>query len=128
MNIEFHYYMTYLVAARAGLGPEDAHILAYSSQYTDDNTVRFEVDEGKASSYRNYITQTVNILKPKRKLLEVSSMYDFEKRFRYIQDRIIVGLCSLPILLIILLIKHKEKWIKRFGNTAVKPTVEDDKL
>jgi hypothetical protein len=77
MNIEFHYYMTYLVAARAGLGTEDAQILAYSSQYTDDNTVRFEVNEGKASSYRNYITQTVNILKPKRNLLRIYPIFHF---------------------------------------------------
>ena len=44
---------------------------------TDDNTVRFEVDEGKASSYRNYITQTVNILKPKRKLLRIYPIFHF---------------------------------------------------
>jgi hypothetical protein len=43
MNIDFHYYLTYLLAERAGFdrkiksGETEAEIIAYSSQYVDDN-------------------------------------------------------------------------------------------
>jgi hypothetical protein len=37
MDVEFHYYMTYLVAAKAGFGSDDAFKIAYTSQYVDDN-------------------------------------------------------------------------------------------
>jgi len=32
MDCEFHYYITYIVAQRAGFNPEDSYIIAYSSQ------------------------------------------------------------------------------------------------
>jgi hypothetical protein len=38
MDIEFHYHMTYIIARRAGFSPNDSYVIAYSSQYTDDNT------------------------------------------------------------------------------------------
>ena len=37
MDKEFHFYITYIVAQKAGFGPEDSYRIAYSSQYTDDN-------------------------------------------------------------------------------------------
>ncbi|MCG8358930.1 MAG: hypothetical protein MI920_25470 [Kiloniellales bacterium] len=77
MDIEFHYYMTYLIAAKGGLGVDDAKIVAYASQYIDDNDIIFEVDKGKASAYRNYISQTMNILKPKAKLLRIYPIFHF---------------------------------------------------
>ena len=45
MNIEFHYHITRLIAARAGFPPEDADIIAFSSQYVDDNSMIFEIDK-----------------------------------------------------------------------------------
>jgi len=77
MDIEFHYYITYLIAARAGFGPEDAFIIAYSSQYTDDNDIIFTVDKEKPTVYKNYISQTLNILKPKRKLFRIYPVFHF---------------------------------------------------
>ncbi len=67
MDIEFHYYITYLIAAKAGFGFDDAYKIAYASQYVDDNDMILEIDKGKGSAYRNYISQTMNILKPKNK-------------------------------------------------------------
>ena len=66
MDIEFHYYITYLIATRAGIPPEKARILAYSSQYVDDNDWDFTVNRGTDSEYSNAISQTDNLLKPKR--------------------------------------------------------------
>ncbi len=77
MNVEFHYYMTYLIATKAGFDPNDSIVLAYSSQFTDDNDIVFEVDKGKGSAYRNYISQTMNILKPKAKLLRIYPIFHF---------------------------------------------------
>lgn len=77
MDIEFHYYMTYLIATKAGLGTDDARIVAHSSQFIDDNDIVFEVDKGKASAYRNYISQTMNILKPKMQLLRIYPIFHF---------------------------------------------------
>ncbi|MFQ5478757.1 MAG: DUF6765 family protein [Candidatus Binatia bacterium] len=77
MDIEFHYYMTYLIAARAGMGPEDAYTVAYSSQYVDDNDTVFAIDKGGAQAYGNYISQTMNILKPKAKLFRIYPLFHF---------------------------------------------------
>ena len=77
MDIEFHYYMTYLTSAYAGLEPKDALTLAYASQYVDDNDIVCEVDKGKGSSYRNYISQTMNILKPKDTLFRIYPLFHF---------------------------------------------------
>jgi hypothetical protein len=38
MDIEFHYYMTYITALRAGFRVDDAYTIAYSSQYDDNDT------------------------------------------------------------------------------------------
>ena len=36
MQIDFHFYTIYALARAAGFKPDDAHIIAYSSQHTDD--------------------------------------------------------------------------------------------
>lgn len=77
MNIEFHYYITWLIAVRAGLPPEDAGIVAYSSQYTDDNDMIFRIDKDLPTAYGNYISQTMNILKPKAKLFRIYPLFHF---------------------------------------------------
>ena len=77
MDIEFHYYMTYLIATKSGMDPNSARILAHSSQFIDDNDIVFEVDKGKGSAYRNYISQTMNILKPKQELLRIYPIFHF---------------------------------------------------
>ncbi|MCP4655375.1 MAG: hypothetical protein GY856_08145 [bacterium] len=77
MDIEFHYHMTYLIAAKAGFGPDDAQIIAQASQYTDDNDTIFEVDKGKETAYQNFISQTMNILKPRAKLFRIYPIFHF---------------------------------------------------
>lgn len=77
MDIEFHYYITYLIAAKAGFGAKDAYLLAYSSQYVDDNDMVFEISTDTSHSYQNYISQTMNILKPKLKLFRIYPIFHF---------------------------------------------------
>ena len=77
MDIEFHYYMTYLTATRAGLIPTNAETLAYSSQYVDENNRSLQINRGQPNEYKNYITQTMNILKPTDVLMRIYPIFHF---------------------------------------------------
>ncbi len=77
MDIEFHYYITYLVARRAGFPPDDAYLIGYASQYTDDNNALYDISEGTADAYTNDISQTLNILKPRRDLMRIYPAFHF---------------------------------------------------
>ena len=58
MNIEFHYYVTYLLALKAGFDKIASYKIAYSSQFVDDNkTVVSVVDEKMCPIYRGTPTQ-----------------------------------------------------------------------
>ncbi len=46
MNIEFHYYIIYFLANRAGFSDEEAYTIAYSSQFVDDNIIIYEIQTG----------------------------------------------------------------------------------
>ncbi len=77
MDIEFHYYMTYIIARRAGFKSDDAYIIAYSSQYTDDNTEHLYISRDTPDAYESYISQTVNILKPQKELMRIYPVFHF---------------------------------------------------
>jgi len=77
VDSEFHYYMTYLIAVKAGFRPKDARIIAYASQYVDDNTIAYEVNRGESEYYTNYISQTAAITKPRNELLRVYLVFHF---------------------------------------------------
>ena len=101
MDFEFHYYMTYLIAARAGFDPDNARLLAHSSQFIDDNDMVFEIDKGKSSAYGNYISQTMNILKPKRELFRIYPLFHFipgdpKARTAWRKDGKMHWLCTTP--------------------------------
>ena len=64
MDIEFHYYMTYLIAVRAGFAPDAALIVAKSAQEIDDNHIPITVSAGTAEAYLSTVSQTMNILRP----------------------------------------------------------------
>ncbi len=65
MDIEFHYYMTYLIAARAGFPPAEAAIVAQAAQEIDDNHIPIDVSRGSPYAYESTISQTMDILHPK---------------------------------------------------------------
>ena len=77
MKIEFHYYITHLIAARAGFRGNDLRILAYASQFTDDNDKVYVVNKHQANRYQNRISQTLNPLKGHRARLEVYPLFHF---------------------------------------------------
>lgn len=76
MDIEFHYFMTHLVALRAGFKPGDAITIAYASQYTDDNQTPYKI-EGGDIPYENLISQTEDITKPQEERLSIYPIFHF---------------------------------------------------
>jgi hypothetical protein len=77
MDIEFHYYMTYLIAARAGFAPAAAQTIAHAAQSVDDNHIRYRITGAPDGDYFNYISQTMDILKPARQLLRIYPIFHF---------------------------------------------------
>lgn len=77
MDIEFHYHITYIIARTAGFLPEEASIIATSSQYTDDNNEVYIINEGRPDAYSNYISQTMNIFKPQKELMNIYPVFHF---------------------------------------------------
>ncbi|KAF0123133.1 MAG: cytoplasmic protein [bacterium] len=78
MDIEFHYFLTGLIAYRAGFNTDDARIIAYASQYVDENDLCLEIeDRSKGEKYFNYISQTMDILKPKNELMRIYPIFHF---------------------------------------------------
>jgi hypothetical protein len=77
MDIEFHYYITFIIARRAGFKPEEARIIAYSSQYTDDNDMIHTIHKGQPDEYSNYISQTMDITKPQKELMRIYPVFHF---------------------------------------------------
>lgn len=77
MNIEFHYYITYILARKAGLSAGDSAVIAYASQYTDDNTYHYCVNFAKRNQYLTPITQTMDITKPTEKRRAIYPLFHF---------------------------------------------------
>lgn len=73
MDIEFHYYVNYILALRAGLLPDVAHKIAYSAQYVDDNTEhRTVLKKQNLTQYTHIITQSLN---PTLSVKDIISIY-----------------------------------------------------
>lgn len=79
MDIEFHYWITGLVARKAGFSEEEARTIAYASQFTDDNDRILEVQDrsGKDEPYKNFISQTMNIFRPMHRLMHIYPVFHF---------------------------------------------------
>ncbi len=78
MDIEFHYWVTGLVARMAGFREEEARTIAYASQFTDDNDRELEIeDRSTGETYRNYISQTLDITKPMERRLHIYPVFHF---------------------------------------------------
>ncbi|MFT5701283.1 MAG: hypothetical protein ACI8ZB_004174 [Desulforhopalus sp.] len=78
MDTEFHYYITGIIAHAAGFTQKDASVIAWSSEFTDENDQVIRVqNRSNDEIYENYISQTMNILKPKRKLMRIYPVFHF---------------------------------------------------
>jgi hypothetical protein len=78
MDIEFHYWITGILAKEAGFTEEESKTIAYSAQFVDENDVSVSVkDKSTGEKYMNFISQTMNILKPKSELMRVYPIFHF---------------------------------------------------
>lgn len=77
MDKEFHFYVVYILAREAGFDEGDCHTIAYSSQYVDDNTIGLTLNQGTPNEYRNLISQTMDIFKPKNRLIRIYFSFHF---------------------------------------------------
>ncbi len=77
MNVEFHYYILKYIAVNSGFSNEDAEIIAYSSQLVDDNNKQYKIKINDDNYFSNYISQTMNILKPEKKLERIYLLFHF---------------------------------------------------
>ena len=77
MEIEFHYFITKGIALRADFNDEQAEIIAHASQLTDDNVRQYCINQGKTDEFKNYISFTYNILKPRKTLSHIYPIFHF---------------------------------------------------
>jgi len=58
MDMEYHYYITYLIAMKSGFEIHEAHTIAYSSQFVDDNCYEYVICSANdsQSGYKNSIS------------------------------------------------------------------------
>jgi len=80
MNKEFHYWITGIIANHAGFKQDESKIIAYSSQFVDDNDDNISVYDDEfavTTSYTNHISQTMNFLLPRTDLMEIYPIFHF---------------------------------------------------
>jgi len=77
MDIEFHYYITFILCRKAGYSRDEAHTIAYSSQYTDDNKNHYYVNYPDGGHFLNEISQTMDITKPSPKRQKIYPLFHF---------------------------------------------------
>jgi hypothetical protein len=78
MDREFHYNITGIIAKRAGFNDEDAVTIAHACQLVDDNDALCKIrDTNTNADYEVYISQTMDILKPKRELMRIYPIFHF---------------------------------------------------
>ncbi|OGU02174.1 MAG: hypothetical protein A2X82_01430 [Geobacteraceae bacterium GWC2_55_20] len=80
MNLEFHYWITGIIAERAGFIDDEPQIIAYSSQYVDDNDFEilvFDDELDVVPSYISQVSQTMNILLPRKDIMRIYPLFHF---------------------------------------------------
>lgn len=77
MDIEFHYYITFILCRKAGFNADDSFKLAYSSQYTDDNNNHYYVNYPDGGHFINEVSQTMDIRKPSSKREKIYPLFHF---------------------------------------------------
>jgi len=74
---EFHYYLTYLTAARAGFSYNDALTIAQACQAVDDNLEVLQINSLAPHSYSNYVSQTMDLLRPRQSRMRIYPVFHF---------------------------------------------------
>lgn len=77
MDIEFHYYITFILCQAAGFDPDESYIIAYASQYTDDNNKQYYINYDGGGGFTSKISQTMDITKPIKKRRSIYPYFHF---------------------------------------------------
>jgi Family of unknown function (DUF6765) len=77
MDIEFHCYITYVLARKGGFTEEESAVIACSSQYTDDNTQQYCINFERENQYLSIASQTMDITKPDEKRKFIYPVFHF---------------------------------------------------
>lgn len=80
MDLEFHYWVTGLTAEYAGFSAADCRIIAYSSQYVDDNTREIHIFDDEFDvfpSYVSHVTQTPIPTEAKDVVMRIYPLFHF---------------------------------------------------
>ncbi len=78
MDTEFHYYINYVIALRAGFSPNTAYKIAYSAQYVDDNTEIYTVlQKTNLEQYSNIISQSINPILSVKDIISIYPVFHF---------------------------------------------------
>jgi hypothetical protein len=78
MDMEFHYYVNYLIAVASGFKKDDAIKIAYSAQYVDDNNWKYEISDAAGRVvYNNQMSQTCNLTLPEHELKRIMTSFHF---------------------------------------------------
>ena len=95
MNIEYHYYITYLIAIASGFKMHEAYKIAYSSQYVDDNYIKYDIYsnvEKDKHVYRNLVSginireMFVNMGKEMKEILTIFHLLPGDKEVNNRRD------------------------------------------
>ncbi|MBW2095557.1 MAG: hypothetical protein JRI80_11770 [Deltaproteobacteria bacterium] len=98
MEKDFHYYVTYALAKKAGFSHEDSHIIAYASQYVDDNNESQYPREDSPPQFPSAIQTEDGFFRPimTQSMSVKSLVYEIQK-FVYVPFHFIPGDNNQPI-------------------------------
>jgi hypothetical protein len=78
VDTEFHYWITGLIAQRAGFSKPEARVIAHACELVDRNDVSLTVEDRHGGPpFVNSISQTLNILKPRHELMRIYPIFHF---------------------------------------------------
>jgi hypothetical protein len=78
MDTEFHYWITGLIAHRAGFSKDQANVVAHACELVDHNDVALEIrDPAGGHAFVNTVSQTLNILRPRHELMRIYPIFHF---------------------------------------------------
>lgn len=78
MDIEFHYYINFIIAYISGFSHDTSHKIAHSAQHVDDNLRRFSILRNESGDYYNSLnTQTFDLTMDAKSLEELFCLFHF---------------------------------------------------
>lgn len=78
MDTEFHYWITGLIAHRAGFSHDEARVVAHACEMVDRNDVALTIhDPAGGEPFVNGISQTIDVLKPRHELMRIYPVFHF---------------------------------------------------